>query len=86
MALARSIQTSVLPQTFDFPGFDVSAVMYPAEEVGGDFYEFRPVNGGAWIGVGDVTGHGVTSGLIMMMAQSMFTMLCEQSNGHTTPS
>ncbi|HEY2325141.1 MAG TPA: CHASE sensor domain-containing protein, partial [Thermoanaerobaculia bacterium] len=35
MALARSIQTSVLPRTFDFPGFDVSAVMYPAEEVGG---------------------------------------------------
>jgi len=86
MALARSIQTSVLPRTFDFPGFDVSAVMYPAEEVGGDFYEFRPSNGSAWISVGDVTGHGVTSGLIMMMAQSMFTMLCEQSNGHTRPS
>jgi len=86
MALARSIQTSVLPRSFDFPGFDVSAVMYPAEEVGGDFYEFRPSNGSAWISVGDVTGHGVTSGLIMMMAQSMFTMLCEQSNGHTRPS
>ncbi|HEX3107518.1 MAG TPA: SpoIIE family protein phosphatase [Thermoanaerobaculia bacterium] len=86
MALARSIQTSVLPRTFEFPGFDVSAVMYPAEEVGGDFYEFRPSNGSAWISVGDVTGHGVTSGLIMMMAQSMFTMLCEQSNGHTRPS
>jgi serine phosphatase RsbU (regulator of sigma subunit) len=85
MALARSIQTSVLPRIFDLPGFDISAVMYPAEEVGGDFYEFRPAADGAWIGVGDVTGHGVTSGLIMMMAQSMFTMLCEQSNGHTTP-
>jgi serine phosphatase RsbU (regulator of sigma subunit) len=85
MALARSIQTSVLPRTFELPGFDISAVMMPAEEVGGDFYEFRPVDGGAWIGVGDVTGHGVTSGLIMMMAQSMFTILCEQSNGHVTP-
>ena len=86
MALARSIQTSVLPRSFELPGFDISAVMMPAEEVGGDFYEFRPVeNGGAWIGVGDVTGHGVTSGLIMMMCQSMFTMLCEQSNGHVTP-
>jgi serine phosphatase RsbU (regulator of sigma subunit)/uncharacterized membrane protein affecting hemolysin expression len=81
MALARSIQTSVLPRTFELPGYDISAVMLPAEEVGGDFYEFRRTNGGAWIGVGDVTGHGVTSGLIMMMAQSMFTMLCEQ-NGH----
>jgi len=85
MALARSIQTSVLPRTFELPGYDIAAVMMPAEEVGGDFYEFRPVDGGAWIGVGDVTGHGVTSGLIMMMAQSMFTMLCEQSNGHVTP-
>lgn len=86
MALARTIQTSVLPRTFDLPGYDISAVMVPAEEVGGDFYEFRRTkNGGAWIGVGDVTGHGVTSGLIMMMAQSMFTMQIEQ-NGHASPS
>ena len=89
MALARSIQTSVLPRSFELPGFDISAIMMPAEEVGGDFYEFRAVaesmGGGAWIGIGDVTGHGVTSGLIMMMAQSMFTMLCEQSNGHISP-
>ena len=84
MALARSIQTSVLPRTFELPGYDISAIMLPAEEVGGDFYEFRRTNGGAWIGIGDVTGHGVTSGLIMMMAQSMFTMLCEQ-NGHNSP-
>src|SRR4051794_17840264 len=85
MALARSIQTSVLPRTFELPGYDISAIMLPAEEVGGDFYEFRRTNGGAWIGVGDVTGHGVTSGLIMMMAQSMFTMLCEENgqNGHS---
>jgi serine phosphatase RsbU (regulator of sigma subunit) len=85
MALARTIQTSVLPRRFDLAGFDIGAVMMPAEEVGGDFYEFRPTaDGGAWIGVGDVTGHGVTSGLIMMMAQSMFTMLCAQ-NGHHSP-
>jgi sigma-B regulation protein RsbU (phosphoserine phosphatase) len=86
MALARSIQTSVLPRTFDLPGYDISAIMLPADEVGGDFYEFRRTDGGAWLGVGDVTGHGVTSGLIMMMAQSMFTQLCAQKNGHVTPS
>jgi serine phosphatase RsbU (regulator of sigma subunit) len=86
MALARTIQTSVLPKTFELAGFDISAIMLPAEEVGGDFYEFRPITGGgAWIGVGDVTGHGVTSGLIMMMAQSMFTVLCEQNANGTTP-
>lgn len=86
MALARSIQTSVLPRSFELPGYDISAIMMPAEEVGGDFYEFRRTNGGAWLGIGDVTGHGVTSGLIMMMAQSMFTLLCEQKDGHVTPS
>ncbi len=85
MALARSIQTSVLPRTFDLPGYDISAIMMPAEEVGGDFYEFRPTGEGAWLGVGDVTGHGVTSGLIMMMAQSMFTVLSEQPDGRLTP-
>src|SRR6185295_6284435 len=77
---------SVLPRTFELPGYDISAIMLPAEEVGGDFYEFRRTDGGAWLGVGDVTGHGVTSGLIMMMAQSMFTQLCAQKNGHVTPS
>jgi serine phosphatase RsbU (regulator of sigma subunit)/uncharacterized membrane protein affecting hemolysin expression len=86
MALARTIQTSVLPKIFELAGFDISAIMMPAEEVGGDFYEFRPIaGGGAWIGVGDVTGHGVTSGLIMMMAQSMFTVLCEQQTNGATP-
>lgn len=85
MALARSIQTSVLPRTFELPGYDISAIMLPAEEVGGDFYEFRRTGGGAWIGIGDVTGHGVTSGLIMMMAQAMFTMLCEQNGHYTSP-
>src|SRR4051794_913002 len=89
MALARSIQTSVLPRSFEMPGYDISAIMLPAEEVGGDFYEFRRSDGngkgGAWLGIGDVTGHGVTSGLIMMMAQSMFTMLCEENsqNGYS---
>src|SRR5207247_7256687 len=85
-ALARSIQTSVLPRSCELPGYDISAIMMPAEEVVGDFYEFRRTNGGAWLGIGDVTGHGVTSGLIMMMAQSMFTLLCEQKDGNVTPS
>src|SRR5436305_290801 len=81
----RAAARSWPPTTFDLPGYDISAVMMPAEEVGGDFYEFRRTGGGAWLGIGDVTGHGVTSGLIMMMAQSMFTLLCEQQDGHVTP-
>ena len=86
MVIARTIQTSVIPRDFTLPGFDIAAVMMPAAEVGGDFYEFRrTADGGAWLGIGDVTGHGITAGLIMMMAQSMFTMLSETSAEEPTP-
>jgi serine phosphatase RsbU (regulator of sigma subunit) len=86
MVIARSIQTSVIPRDFTLPGFDIAAVMMPATEVGGDFYEFRrTADGGAWLGIGDVTGHGISAGLIMMMAQSMFTMLSESSAEEPTP-
>ena len=86
MAIARAIQTSVLPRDFGLAGFDIGAVMIPATEVGGDFYEFRRTpDGTAWIGIGDVTGHGVQAGVIMMMAQSMFTMLNEHAGTESTP-
>ena len=86
LAIARRIQTSVIPRDFALPGFDIAAVMMPAAEVGGDFYDFRrTADGGAWLGIGDVTGHGLTAGLIMMMAQSMFTMLSQNSSEEPTP-
>lgn len=86
LAIARTIQTSVIPRDFALPGFDIAAVMMPAAEVGGDFYDFRRTgDGGAWLGIGDVTGHGITAGMIMMMAQSMFTMLSESSVEEPTP-
>jgi sigma-B regulation protein RsbU (phosphoserine phosphatase) len=44
--------------------------MTTASEVGGDYYDVLPIDGGCWIGIGDVSGHGVTSGLIMLMVQS----------------
>ena len=86
LAIARSIQTSVLPRNFSVPGFDVGAVMLTADEVGGDFYEFRPVrDGGAWVAVGDVTGHGLRAGMVMLMAQSMFALLSEEEQGEPSP-
>src|SRR5262249_7320903 len=53
----------------------------PASEVGGDYYDVFPVVGGGWIGIGDVAGHGLTSGLIMLMVQSTVAALGRQSPG-----
>ncbi len=76
MALARKIQTSLLPDVsgVPHPELEIAAAMIPADEVGGDFYDvLHDRSGRLWLAVGDVSGHGVTPGLIMMMAQTVFT-------------
>lgn len=71
MEIATRIQTSILPRRHDVRGLDLAARMLPATEVGGDYYDVLPVDDGCWIAIGDVTGHGLTAGLVMMMLQSV---------------
>ncbi|HET6611575.1 MAG TPA: PP2C family protein-serine/threonine phosphatase, partial [Kofleriaceae bacterium] len=55
----------------DLPDSVVAGKMLPAAEVGGDYYDVIDMHGGRkFIAIGDVSGHGVTSGLTMMMARS----------------
>lgn len=75
LEIARQIQTSILPRRVDVEGIEIAAGMVPAEEVGGDYYDILPVAGGCWIGIGDVAGHGLGAGLIMVMIQSMVMTL-----------
>lgn len=75
LELARQIQVGILPRRFAADGLELTACMKTATEVGGDYYDILPVEGGCWIGIGDVSGHGVTSGLIMLMVQSVVSAL-----------
>jgi serine phosphatase RsbU (regulator of sigma subunit) len=71
MELAKRIQTALLPNKEKIRGFEISAKMLPAKEVGGDYYDImESPRGDKWVTIGDVSGHGVDSGLIMMMAQT----------------
>jgi sigma-B regulation protein RsbU (phosphoserine phosphatase) len=70
LAIASRIQTSILPRTFEIARLEVAATMEPASEVGGDYYDVIRVEGGAWIGIGDVAGHGLDAGLYALMAQT----------------
>lgn len=79
LEIAMQIQTSILPETFEVSGLDISAQMIPATEVGGDYYDILPVADGCWIGVGDVAGHGLTAGLEMLMVQSMIAALVREN-------
>ena len=66
MEIARSIQTSFLPEKMpEIHGCDLSAVMIPAMEVGGDFYDIVPVSDGRWAFViADVSGKGCECGAL----------------------
>lgn len=70
MDLARKIQTVLLPAAPAIAGYDLAAVMRPAAIVGGDYYDVFRVGDHDWALIGDVSGHGVTSGLVMMMVQA----------------
>jgi len=75
LEIARKIQSTILPRDVAIPGFDVSASMLPATEVGGDYYDLRPTDDGCWVGIGDVSGHGLLAGLIMLMVQTSVASL-----------
>lgn len=70
MELAKKIQTALVPHHFELKDCDVAAVMRPTAEVGGDYYDVFEVNGVEWVLIGDVSGHGVPAGLVMMMCQT----------------
>jgi sigma-B regulation protein RsbU (phosphoserine phosphatase) len=69
-AIAARVQSALLPGEVDVEGLAISAVMLPAEVVGGDYYDIIPVDDGCWLAIGDVAGHGLHAGVIMLMIQS----------------
>ncbi len=79
LEIAQRIQTSILPRKVVVPGLDLAASMLPASEVGGDYYDILPVaDDGCWLGIGDVAGHGLTAGLVMLMVQSLIAVLVQE--------
>lgn len=82
MELARDIQLSLLPKKLDIYGYEIAASTQPAQEVGGDYYEvIETASGTRYVAIGDVAGHGLSAGLIMMMAQtSLMTALKAEPN------
>lgn len=86
MELAKRIQTALLPDKQKIEGYEIAATMIPAKEVGGDYYDIiETPKGDKWITIGDVSGHGVDSGLIMMMAQTSILSKVN-NNGSCGPS
>jgi len=73
LEVAQKIQTLLLPRTPGLPGCEVVGKMVSASEVGGDYYDVLECKGRRFLAIGDVSGHGLTSGLAMMMASTTLT-------------
>lgn len=77
LKVARDIQMSIVPKMFPpFPNrsdIDLMAILEPAREVGGDFYDFFFVDDShLFFIVGDVSGKGVPASLFMAVTITLF--------------
>jgi len=82
--IARRMQTEMLPAAPpNLPGLQLEAASLPATEVGGDFYDFITLDEQRLaIIVGDVSGKGVSSAMVVSAALSAIRFAAE---GHHTP-
>jgi phosphoserine phosphatase len=73
MQIAREIQQRLLPdKPPQIEGFDVGGLTDPADETGGDIFDFIEMPDGRWaFAVADATGHGIGPALIISETRAM---------------
>jgi len=83
LMIAAKIQSSMLPNVFPpFPDrteFDIHALMDPAKEVGGDFYDFFFIDDNKLaVVIADVSGKGIPAALFMVKAKTLLKNTAQQ--------
>jgi sigma-B regulation protein RsbU (phosphoserine phosphatase) len=84
--ISRRLQRMILPTPEELgqvEGLEIATYMEPAAEVGGDYYDVLRQNGTVKIGIGDVTDHGLESGVVMLMTQTAVRTLL--NSGESDP-
>ncbi|HEY9609118.1 PP2C family protein-serine/threonine phosphatase, partial [Allocoleopsis sp.] len=82
LKVTKQLQQMILPKPEALEaieGLEIAGFMEPADEVGGDYYDVLQQEGNVKISIGDVTGHGLESGVLMLMTQTAVRTL-QQSN------
>ena len=83
VAVVQHIQRTLLPKRTEIDGLakafqlDIAVFMQAADEVGGDYYDILQGDDHLIIAVGDVAGHGLDSGVLMLMTQMGVRTLLE---------
>lgn len=84
LEIAKEIQLSFLPESIPkIPGYDIAATTIPAMEIGGDLYDFIPLERGHWgLVIADVSGKSVSAALYMALSR---TLLHASGSEHPDP-
>jgi sigma-B regulation protein RsbU (phosphoserine phosphatase) len=85
LKIARDIQMSMVPKTFppfpNRPEFDLYAILVPAREVGGDFYDFFFIDDNhLCFAIGDVSGKGIPAALFMAVTRTLFRTIASRAS------
>jgi serine phosphatase RsbU (regulator of sigma subunit) len=86
IAIAAEIQRNLLPASGpDYRGVSFSAHFEPTASIGGDYYDvFRLGDARLAVAIGDVSGHGLSTGLVMAMVKAAMTTLIEEGADETS--
>ncbi|AFY70800.1 protein serine/threonine phosphatase [Thalassoporum mexicanum PCC 7367] len=85
LAVTARLQELILPKEEELAQvekLDIAAFIKPADRVGGDYYDVLPYGKHLIISVGDVTGHGLESGMLMLMVQSAVRTMTNSEDLH----
>jgi serine phosphatase RsbU (regulator of sigma subunit) len=79
LAVARAIEESFLPASgASWNGFQATAHFEPAADLGGDYYDILPMpDGRTAVSIGDVSGHGLPTGLLAAAARATLASFVE---------
>ncbi len=82
LEIAASIQRDLLPKEIPkMPNLDIAAGVLPAEEIGGDCYDFiKTDENNLLMYLGDVTGHGVPSGIVVSITNALVYNYAKESD------
>ncbi|HUB19960.1 MAG TPA: SpoIIE family protein phosphatase [Acidobacteriaceae bacterium] len=82
LTAAREIQRRLVPETLpEISGYEIEAAYFPAEEVGGDFYQVIETDGATLVVVGDVSGKGLKAAMTGTLALGALRALAGEGLG-----
>jgi len=86
LSLAREVQQKLLPKAnLKVHGFDIAGKSIYCDETGGDYYDFIPIGDPdkpkIAVAIGDVSGHGISSALLMATVRSALRQRASSAGG-----